>query len=366
MSPHANSVLHDYLHALVAEMEVLGMQWSATGFVPSDASYTFMSDRTARIRATGKSRAGVYKGVIALCERRVIDAYATMANVWPPGIITFWPTAAHSVWKHGDDVLGSCVRWLIEVDGAVAVLGKLSVPLLRALDAETPAVLAFGDMRGMGGKLLPTRDALLALEDSREAEVKQEAASALSVGDPDPVIDAGELDRIATDAGRVRDEMPPPQRTAPDPRRERAGFARAFYKSTEEHADVAAAANAAYGTAIEDAYAGDASSDNIERVLDKYMAKFDALCASRNASAVEAAMKAAVEAAVATATAEHNARVREMRAELATMRGFETQVLKDNNRLRAENALLLGTVMVEDPEVAMARSAAGGFRRDSA
>jgi hypothetical protein len=218
MVPPTTSVLYDLLHTLVAQMAQMGMVWGATGFAPHACA---MHDASAL-----KSRALVYAAVIDLCERRVIEAYSSMERVWPPGIMAFWPCHTPSLWTHGDDVLRSCVTWLIDVDGAKVVEQTLRLPLLRSL-----ALLADPKYK---------RDALLAIGDWREMDVKQTTPSAIGIGKPDQVIDY------------------------------------------------------------------------------------------------------AVAAAVEAATSEHHARVIEMKAELAQMRDFETQVLKDNHRLRAENALLLG------------------------
>ena len=326
MVPPATSVLHDLQHALVAQMAQMGMVWGATGFVPHACA---MHDTSAL-----KSRALVYAAVIDLCERRVIEAYSTMEHVWPPGIMTFWPSHTPSLWKHGDDVLRSCLRWLIDVDGTEVVDKTLRAPLLRAFTCS----------RGQDPE--DTRDALLAIGDWREMDVKQTTPSAIGIGKPDQVIDAEELDRIATDAERVRDAMPPLPRTAPDPSRDTEGFSRAFVKASEEryrkeHATTDSTTDSAEKGAVKPT--ARASPDDIDAAeyaamkatMDVALAKIKGL---RTASRIDSAVAAAVEAA----TSEHHARVREMKAELAQMREFETQVLKDNHRLRAENALLLG------------------------
>lgn len=320
MVPPATSVLHDLQHALVAQMAQMGMVWGATGFVP----HACAMHHTSAL----KSRALVYAAVIELCERRVIEGYSTMPHVWPPGIMTFWPSHTPSLWKHGDDVLRSCLRWLIDVDGAKVVEQTLRLPLLRSL-----ALLADPKY---------TRDALLAIGDWREMDVKQTTPSAIGIGKPDQVIDAEELDRIATDAERVRDAMPPLPRTAPDPSRDTEGFSRAFVKASEERyrKEQATADSAEKGAVKPTARASPDDIDAAEyaamkATMDVALAKIKGL---RTASRIDSAVAAAVEAA----TSEHHARVREMKAELAQMREFETQVLKDNHRLRAENALLLG------------------------
>jgi hypothetical protein len=324
-------------------MQMLGMEWREAGFVKDEACLdTRMTNLETSIVDT-PSRAGVYAAVIALCSRRLVESCGSMANVWPPGMFAFWPTCSqtYSLWPDCDNVLSHCVKWLLELDGVELVEVGLGAPLRLAVrtlgngfsgsdltwkerDRQTP---------------MPDGDALRALEVSRREEVKQAVASKISLGKPDPVMDAEILEKMATMVQNDIQRSQIQSRTAPDPRFDPRGFSRAFIEASEaqhltkkEQNDAAMIKEIAefyrrgsFGNAVTGATKGAATG-----------ATEIAVNAEKN---VESEKSKNAENDKKSNDADESLLVQALRAEVSLLRTFSIEVLQDNARLRAERAV---------------------------